>query len=79
MNTAHVGVLLFTTLSLLGCELLQDNEQRDVITVIQLESAGCSLYMEKHLATDNSALETSFAERDERFKIRGAPKQMPLD
>jgi hypothetical protein len=70
-------VLLVVALQ--GCELLQGSEERDVITVIQLESAECSLYMEKHLATDSSALEGSFVERDDRFEVRGAPEKKPLD
>jgi hypothetical protein len=73
------GAILVLGIALQGCELLQDNNQRDMITVIQLESAECSLYMEKHLATDSSALESSFVERDDRFEVRGAPEKMPLD
>jgi hypothetical protein len=61
-----------------GCELLQNNQQRDVVTVIKLDATetACTLYMEKHLATDSSALESSLAERDDRFEIRGRKKEV---
>jgi hypothetical protein len=75
MNTLGRILSILATLPMVGCELLQDNQQRDVVTVIKLVSNDneCNLFMEKHLATDSSALESSFIEHDDRFEIRDRP------
>jgi hypothetical protein len=78
MNALGRVLSILATLPMVGCELLQDNQQRDVVTVIKLDATdtACTLYMEKHLATDSSALESSLAERDARFEIRGRKEEL---
>lgn len=39
-----------------GCELLTDPEQREVVTVIKLESEECTFYLQKEMAIDNSSM-----------------------
>ena len=58
-------------ISMTGCEILQDNNQREVVTLVKLSSPGCTLFMQKALASDASALEGSLIELDDAFKLDG--------
>lgn len=56
---------------LISCELLKDNEQREIITTIQFEAPECKLYLKKSLEIDASLFEGSAIELDNAFKIKG--------
>jgi hypothetical protein len=63
--------LVLLVVALQGCELLQNNQQREVITMIKFVSPDCSIYMQKALGSDTSSFEGSLIELDDAFELEG--------
>jgi hypothetical protein len=71
--------LVLLVVALQGCELLQNNEQKEIITMIKFVSPDCSIYMQKSLGSDTSSFEGSVIELDDAFEIGGVeePQDQP--
>jgi hypothetical protein len=74
MRNALMGACLL--LALPSCHLLQGSKEREIVTVIEVLSPGCSVYIRKNFFQDDAMVETE-SDRpvaDERFLIKGFDK-----
>jgi hypothetical protein len=72
MRNALMGACLL--LALPSCHLLQGSKEREIVTVVEVLSPGCSVYIRKNFFQDDAMVETESDMKDERFLIKGFDK-----
>jgi hypothetical protein len=70
------AALILVTLLLSSCHLLQGSKEREIITLIQVRSPDCDVFIEKTFLQDDAGIESEAARpsKDERFLLDGWSK-----